>query len=59
MDDIIEALNRIFGQDSLDTVELVMAIEENHSEAPITVGDLFDFLERGESDEHSTPIAKR
>lgn len=36
--------------DSLDRVELAMAIEEKYSVSLITVGDLLDFIEFGDAD---------
>jgi hypothetical protein len=37
--------------DSLDRVELAMAIEEKYSVSLITVGDLLDFIDFGDADE--------
>jgi acyl carrier protein len=40
-----EQLSDIFQCDSLDLVELVMAIEEQKEKSPTTVGDLMDLIE--------------
>ncbi len=53
LDDVAEGLIRIVGIpecDSLDRVELIMAIEERYSVSLITVGELLDFLAYGDSD---------
>ena len=53
LDDVAEGLIRIVGIpecDSLDRVELIMAIEERYSVSLITVGELLDFLACGDLD---------
>jgi acyl carrier protein len=49
LEDAGAPLDRIYGNDSLDHVELVMAVEEQSSVSIITVGDLIDYLEDRES----------
>jgi acyl carrier protein len=58
LDDLGEPLDRIFGDDSLDRVELVMAVETHYSVSIITVGDLIDFLEDRNSGGNATPVGK-
>jgi len=44
-------VNELPDDDSLDRVELAMAIEEKYSVSLITVGDLLDFIDFGDADE--------
>jgi acyl carrier protein len=53
-----EQLSDIFQCDSLDLVELVMAIEEQKEKSPTTVGDLMDLIERDGPDETAAPVGK-
>ena len=59
LDDAGAPLDRIFGNDSLDRVELVMAVEEQYSVSIITVDDLIDFLEDPGSGGAASPVQKR
>ena len=53
-----EQLSDIFQCDSLDLVELVMAIEEQKEKSPTTVGDLMDLIEKDGPDDTAAPVGK-
>ena len=53
LDDLPEGLiiiNEMPEADSLDRVELAMAVEEKYSVSLSTVGDLLDFIDFGDAD---------
>src|SRR5271168_5038213 len=54
-----EQLSDIFQCDSLDLVELVMAIEEQKGKSPTTVGDLMDLIEKNGPDDTAGPGRER
>jgi hypothetical protein len=54
-----EQLSDIFQCDSLDLVELAMAIEENNGKSPKTAGELMDLIEKDGPDDTAAPVGKK
>jgi hypothetical protein len=59
LESVADKLSEIFHSDSVDLVELCMALEEQRGRFPKTVGELIDLLESDGPDDLVSPAARK